>query len=78
MPTEYHFLSGEVMPTNQFSVTEYYQKMKPTDRSYPGMSGLYNLSNLCMVKFTDVDCMVHTVKLNWFFFASLHPSVETA
>lgn len=37
VPTEYHYLHGEVMPTNQFSVTEYYQRTKPSDRSYPGM-----------------------------------------
>lgn len=44
VPTEYHHLHGEVMPTNQFSVTEYYQKMKPSDRSYPAVYFVYDLS----------------------------------
>jgi len=44
VPTEYHFLHGEVMPTNQFSVTEYYQQMKASDRSYPAVYFVYDLS----------------------------------
>jgi hypothetical protein len=52
VPTEYHHLHGEVMPTNQFSVTEYYQKMKPSDRSYPGIfttSHIYCGSCWCLI-----------------------------
>jgi hypothetical protein len=44
VPTEYHYLSGEVIPTNQFSVTEYYQQVKPSDRSYPAVYFVYDLS----------------------------------
>lgn len=36
VPTEYRYLSKEVLPTNQFSVTEYYSPMKQYDRSWPG------------------------------------------
>lgn len=42
VPTEYRYLSKEVLPTNQFSVTEYYS---PTnDRTWPAVYFLYDLS----------------------------------
>jgi hypothetical protein len=44
VPTEYHHIHGEIMPTNQFSVTEYFQRMKPSDRSYPAVYFVYDLS----------------------------------
>jgi hypothetical protein len=36
VPTEYRYLSKKVLPTNQFSVTEYFVPIRPTDRSWPG------------------------------------------
>lgn len=36
VPTEYRYLSKEVLPTNQFSVNEYFVPMKPNDKSWPG------------------------------------------
>ncbi|CAL5428463.1 unnamed protein product [Camellia sinensis] len=33
VPTEYRYLSKEVLPTNQFSVTEYYSPMNEYDRT---------------------------------------------
>lgn len=36
VPTEYRYLSKEVLPTNQFSVTEYFSPMKEFDRTWPG------------------------------------------
>jgi hypothetical protein len=36
VPTEYQYLHGETLPTNQFSVTEFFQRAKPYDRAYPG------------------------------------------
>ena len=36
VPTEYRYLSKKVVPTNQFSVTEYFVPIRPTDRSWPG------------------------------------------
>ncbi|XP_024181881.1 endoplasmic reticulum-Golgi intermediate compartment protein 3 isoform X1 [Rosa chinensis] len=44
VPTEYRYLSKEVLPTNQFSVTEYYSPMKEYDRSWPAVYFLYDLS----------------------------------
>lgn len=36
VPTEYRYISKEVLPTNQFSVTEYFSPMNEFDRSWPG------------------------------------------
>ncbi|KAM5580283.1 hypothetical protein ABKV19_009837 [Rosa sericea] len=44
VPTEYRYLSKKVLPTNQFSVTEYYSPMKEYDRSWPAVYFLYDLS----------------------------------
>lgn len=44
VPTEYRYLSKEVLPTNQFSVTEYFVAMKDSDRSWPAVYFLYDLS----------------------------------
>ncbi|KAF3321642.1 endoplasmic reticulum-Golgi intermediate compartment protein 3 [Carex littledalei] len=44
VPTEYRYLSKEVLPTNQFSVNEYFVPMKPNDRSWPAVYFLYDLS----------------------------------
>ncbi|KAK6937145.1 Endoplasmic reticulum vesicle transporter, C-terminal [Dillenia turbinata] len=37
VPTEYRYISKEVLPTNQFSVTEYFSPMNEFDRMWPGM-----------------------------------------
>ncbi|RLN15951.1 endoplasmic reticulum-Golgi intermediate compartment protein 3 [Panicum miliaceum] len=44
VPTEYRYLSKKVLPTNQFSVTEYFLPIRPTDRSWPAVYFLYDLS----------------------------------
>ncbi|KAJ0980453.1 hypothetical protein J5N97_008708 [Dioscorea zingiberensis] len=44
VPTEYRFLSKDVLPTNQFSVTEYFVPIRETDRSWPAVYFLYDLS----------------------------------
>ncbi|KAF3445142.1 hypothetical protein FNV43_RR14835 [Rhamnella rubrinervis] len=44
VPTEYRYISKEVLPTNQFSVTEYFSPMKDFDRSWPAVYFLYDLS----------------------------------
>ncbi|KAF8703528.1 hypothetical protein HU200_032339 [Digitaria exilis] len=36
VPTEYRYLSKKVLPTNQFSVTEYFLPIRPTERAWPG------------------------------------------
>ncbi|XP_010525179.1 PREDICTED: endoplasmic reticulum-Golgi intermediate compartment protein 3-like isoform X2 [Tarenaya hassleriana] len=44
VPTEYRYLSKEVLSTNQFSVTEYYLPMREFDRTWPAVYFLYDLS----------------------------------
>ncbi|KAK3024037.1 hypothetical protein RJ639_044139 [Escallonia herrerae] len=44
VPTEYNHLSKEVIPTNQFSVTEYFSPMNEFDRTWPAVYFLYDLS----------------------------------
>uniref|UniRef100_A0A0E0D7T8 Endoplasmic reticulum vesicle transporter C-terminal domain-containing protein n=1 Tax=Oryza meridionalis TaxID=40149 RepID=A0A0E0D7T8_9ORYZ len=45
VPTEYRYLSKQVLPTNQFSVTEYFVPKRATDRSaWPAVYFLYDLS----------------------------------
>ncbi|XP_023549502.1 endoplasmic reticulum-Golgi intermediate compartment protein 3 isoform X2 [Cucurbita pepo subsp. pepo] len=44
VPTEYKYISKDVLPTNQFSVTEYFSPMNDFDRSWPAVYFLYDLS----------------------------------
>ncbi|KAB2055889.1 hypothetical protein ES319_A11G068000v1 [Gossypium barbadense] len=44
VPTEYRYIWKEVLPTNQFSVSEYFSPMKEYDRSWPAVYFLYDLS----------------------------------
>lgn len=44
VPTEYRYLSKDVLPTNQFSVTEYFVPFRESDRSWPAVYFLYDLS----------------------------------
>ncbi|XP_068654991.1 uncharacterized protein [Aristolochia californica] len=44
VPTEYRYLSKKVLPTNQFSVTEYFMPMRESDRTWPAVYFLYDLS----------------------------------
>ncbi|KAJ0028128.1 hypothetical protein Pint_35893 [Pistacia integerrima] len=44
VPTEYRYISKEVLPTNQFSVTEYFSPMNEFDRTWPAVYFLYDLS----------------------------------
>ncbi|XP_019162314.1 PREDICTED: endoplasmic reticulum-Golgi intermediate compartment protein 3 [Ipomoea nil] len=44
VPTEYRYLSKEVLPTNQFSVSEYYSLIHEFDRAWPAVYFLYDLS----------------------------------
>ncbi|KAI4295070.1 hypothetical protein MLD38_021548 [Melastoma candidum] len=44
VPTEYRYISREVLPTNQFSVTEYFTPMTEFDRNWPAVYFLYDLS----------------------------------
>ncbi|KAG1368424.1 endoplasmic reticulum-Golgi intermediate compartment protein 3 [Cocos nucifera] len=44
VPTEYRYLSKTVLPTNQFSVTEYFIPLHEIERSWPAVYFLYDLS----------------------------------
>ncbi|XP_010923701.1 uncharacterized protein [Elaeis guineensis] len=44
VPTEYRYLSKTVLPTNQFSVTEYFIPLREIERSWPAVYFLYDLS----------------------------------
>ncbi|KAI4374241.1 hypothetical protein MLD38_012255 [Melastoma candidum] len=44
VPTEYRYISKEVLPTNQFSVTEYFTPMTEFDKKWPAVYFLYDLS----------------------------------
>ncbi|KAK8672714.1 hypothetical protein V6N13_111078 [Hibiscus sabdariffa] len=44
VPTEYRYISKEVLPTNQFSVSEYFSPMNQFDRTWPAVYFLYDLS----------------------------------
>lgn len=45
VPTEYRYLSKEVLPTNQFSVNEYFSTIEELERrSWPAVYFLYDLS----------------------------------
>eukprot|EP00245_Coleochaete_scutata_P010511 TRINITY_DN3696_c0_g3_i1.p1 TRINITY_DN3696_c0_g3~~TRINITY_DN3696_c0_g3_i1.p1 ORF type:complete len:351 (+),score=56.23 TRINITY_DN3696_c0_g3_i1:119-1171(+) len=44
VPTTYRHLNGEVIPTNQFSVTEYFTPSRPHDNTLPAVYFLYDLS----------------------------------
>lgn len=45
VPTEYRYISKEVLPTNQFSVTEYFSPITSQfDRTWPAVYFLYDLS----------------------------------
>ncbi|XWS30095.1 hypothetical protein CRYUN_Cryun24cG0088600 [Craigia yunnanensis] len=44
VPTEYRYISKEVLPTNQFSVSEYFSPMNEFGRTWPAVYFLYDLS----------------------------------
>ncbi|CAA7408923.1 unnamed protein product [Spirodela intermedia] len=49
VPTEYRYLSKEVLPTNQFSVTEYFVPMKNGTRDWPAVFFIYDLSPITVL-----------------------------
>ncbi|KAG6549620.1 hypothetical protein Mapa_008598 [Marchantia paleacea] len=48
VPTEYSYLNGIVMPTNQFSVTEYFMSAKVYERNWPAVYFVYDLSPIAV------------------------------
>jgi hypothetical protein len=55
VPTNYHYLDGKVIDTNQFSVTEHFRTVKKTEgQGLPGVFIFYELSPI-MVQFTETQ-----------------------
>jgi hypothetical protein len=46
VPTEYKYLSKKILSTNQFSVTEYFLPIRPTERAWPGSYPLPSFSSM--------------------------------
>ncbi|XP_051150130.1 uncharacterized protein LOC127264676 [Andrographis paniculata] len=44
VPTQYKYISKNVLPTNQFSVNEYFSPINEFDRAWPAVYFLYDLS----------------------------------
>ena len=65
VPTEYRYIWKEVLPTNQFSVTEYFSPMSQNERSWPGW--IYVRSWVVHFFSHGTDCL-----LLFFFGPSLH------
>jgi len=53
VPTAYHYISGKILETNQFSVTEHFRTVKKAEgQGLPGVFVFYELSPI-MVQFTE-------------------------
>ncbi|KAL3701958.1 hypothetical protein R1sor_019980 [Riccia sorocarpa] len=48
VPTEYSYLSGGQLPTNQFSVTEYFMSAKAYEQNWPAVYFVYDLSPIAV------------------------------
>ncbi|GAB4850709.1 hypothetical protein Ancab_030009 [Ancistrocladus abbreviatus] len=61
VPTEYRYISKEVLPTNQFSVTEYFSPMTEFDRTWPAVYFLYDLSPITVTIKEERRSFLHFV-----------------
>ncbi|CAL1372436.1 unnamed protein product [Linum trigynum] len=61
VPTEYRYISKEVLPTNQFSVTEYFSPMNDFDRSWPAVYFLYDLSPITVTIKEEKHSFLHFI-----------------
>ncbi|XP_042501692.1 endoplasmic reticulum-Golgi intermediate compartment protein 3-like [Macadamia integrifolia] len=61
VPTEYRYLSKEVLPTNQFSVTEYFVPMHEFDRMWPAVYFLYDLSPITVTIREEQRSFLHFI-----------------
>jgi len=61
VPTEYRYISKEVLPTNQFSVTEYFSPMNDFDRSWPAVYFLYDLSPITVTIKEEKRSFLHFI-----------------
>ncbi|XP_042398512.1 endoplasmic reticulum-Golgi intermediate compartment protein 3-like isoform X1 [Zingiber officinale] len=61
VPTEYRYLSKKVMPTNQFSVTEYYVQTKEHQRTWPAVFFFYDLSPITVTIKEETHSFLHFI-----------------
>ncbi|XP_022740373.1 endoplasmic reticulum-Golgi intermediate compartment protein 3-like isoform X3 [Durio zibethinus] len=61
VPTEYRYISKEVLPTNQFSVTEYFSPMNEFDRTWPAVYFLYDLSPITVTIKEECQSFLHFI-----------------
>lgn len=61
VPTEYRYISKEVLPTNQFSVTEYFSPMGEFGRAWPAVYFLYDLSPITVTIREERRSFLHFV-----------------
>ncbi|KAI9107247.1 hypothetical protein K1719_021856 [Acacia pycnantha] len=61
VPTEYRYISKEVLPTNQFSVTEYFSPMNDHDRTWPAVYFLYDLSPITVTMREERRSFLHFI-----------------
>ncbi|XP_020213302.1 LOW QUALITY PROTEIN: endoplasmic reticulum-Golgi intermediate compartment protein 3 [Cajanus cajan] len=62
VPTEYRYISKEVLPTNQFSVSEYYSPINQFDRTWPAVYFLYDLSPITVtIKESERRSFLHFI-----------------
>ncbi|KAJ6304388.1 hypothetical protein OIU77_018115 [Salix suchowensis] len=61
VPTEYKYISKEVLPTNQFSVTEYFSPMTDFLRTWPAVYFLYDLSPITVAIKEERRSFIHFI-----------------
>lgn len=61
VPTEYRYISKDVLPTNQFSVTEYFSTINEFDRTWPAVYFLYDLSPITVTIKEERRSFLHLI-----------------
>lgn len=62
VPTEYRYLSKEVLPTNQFSVNEYFSTIEESERrTWPAVYFLYDLSPITVTIREERHSFLHFI-----------------
>jgi hypothetical protein len=61
VPTEYRYLSKDVLSTNQYSVTEYFTPMTEFDRTWPAVYFLYDLSPITVTIKEERRSFLHLI-----------------
>ncbi|KAL0815993.1 hypothetical protein Bca101_072437 [Brassica carinata] len=61
VPTEYRYLSKDILTTNQYSLTEYYTPMNAFDRTWPAVYFLYDLSPITVTIKEERRSFLHLI-----------------